>query len=83
MTSYPHLPIPLAGLPPGERAVLFQLNIPKSAINRLLSLGFTPGVEVTSMQNFGRGPLVVNVRGTRVALGRAEAAGLLVKKVNP
>ena len=78
-----NLPIPLAGLLSGERAVLFQLNMPKSTINRLLSLGFTPGVEIFIMQNYGRGPLVVNVRGARVALGRGEASGILVNRRKP
>lgn len=80
MTRNHYLPIPLAGLLSGERAVLFQLNMSKSTVNRLLSLGFTPGVEISMMQNYGRGPLVVNVRGARVALGRGEASDILVKK---
>lgn len=83
MTRKHYLPIPLAGLLSGERAILFQLNMPKSTVNRLLSLGFTPGVEVFIMQNYGRGPLVVNVRGTRVALGRSEASGILVNRRKP
>jgi len=36
------------------------------------------------VQNFGRGPLIVLVRGTRLALGRGEAAKIKVKiSVNP
>lgn len=82
MTHDTHLFSPLTELFIGERAVLFQLKMPKSTANRLLSLGFTPGVEISMMQNYGRGPLVVNVRGTRVALGRGEASDILVKKEN-
>lgn len=48
---------------------------------RLASLGFTPGAQVTMTQNFGRGPLIVTVRGTRVALGRGEAAQIFVQPV--
>ena len=77
-----YLPIPLASLLSGERAVLLQLNLAKSTVSRLLSMGFTPGVEISIMQNYGRGPLVVNVRGARVALGRSEASDILVKKEN-
>ena len=47
---------------------------------RLVSLGFTPGAEVSMAQNYGFGPLIVNVRGTRVALGRVEAAQIFVEK---
>ena len=31
-------------------------------------------------QNYGRGPLIVMVRGTRVALGRGEAAQIFVDR---
>ncbi|MBN2258528.1 MAG: ferrous iron transport protein A [Anaerolineaceae bacterium] len=31
-------------------------------------------------QNIGYGPLIVTVRGTRVALGRREAAKILVER---
>jgi Fe2+ transport system protein FeoA len=73
---------PLTELFTGERAVLFQFKMPKATVNRLLSLGFTPGVEISMMQNYGQGPLVVNVRGTRVALGRGEASGIFVNRRN-
>jgi len=46
---------------------------------RMVSLGFTPGTEVTLLQNYGRGPLLVTVRDTRVALGRGEALKVLVE----
>jgi ferrous iron transport protein A len=82
MTHDPHLFFPLTDIGLGEIAVLFQLKMPKTSVNRLLSLGFTPGVEISMLQNYGRGPLVVNVRGARVALGRSEASGILVNRRN-
>ncbi len=72
--------ITLSDLLSGERAILLQLTLGRVSSNRLVSLGFTPGVEIAMMQNYGHGPLVVNVRGMRVALGRREAASILVKK---
>ncbi len=47
-------------------------------LSRLASLGFTPGARLTVVQNFGRGPIIVNLRDTRVALGRGEADKILV-----
>ena len=47
-------------------------------VSRLSSLGFTPGARVTMVQNFGRGPIIVIVRGTRIALGRGEAQKIVV-----
>jgi len=43
------------------------------------ALGFTPGVEVTVVQNYGRGPILVTVRDTHIALGRGEALKVLVE----
>jgi ferrous iron transport protein A len=70
----------LADLKPGEHAVLLEIRAGKGATGRLASLGFTPGVELEMTQNYGHGPLLVTVRGTRVALGRREAKGLVVKR---
>jgi len=49
-------------------------------IGRLAVLGFTPDAEVMMLQNFGRGPLIVTVRDTRIALGRGEAGKVRVVK---
>lgn len=42
-------------------------------------MGFTPGVEVTMVQNYRHGPLLVSLRDTRLALGRGEASKILVE----
>ncbi len=47
-------------------------------LSRLASLGFTPGARLRVVQNYGRGPIIVSVRETRVALGRGEAEKILV-----
>lgn len=70
----------LSDLHNGEQAFITSLGQSKSINSRLTSLGFTPGVPVTVMQNYGHGPLVVSVRGTRIALGRGEANAIAVQK---
>jgi len=50
-------------------------------LSRLASLGFTPGVSLRVVQNVGRGPLIVNLRDTRVALGRGEASKIVVERL--
>lgn len=63
------------------RHATFQANTAEKAVaSRLTSLGFTPGVDIQMTQNYGRGPLVVTVRGTRVALGRQEARAIIVNE---
>jgi len=39
------------------------------------------GSRLMMMQNFGYGPLIVNIRDTRIALGRGEAMKVLVKRM--
>ena len=46
---------------------------------RAANLGFTAGAEVTVVQNYGHGPILVALRGTRVALGRDEASKVLIE----
>lgn len=72
--------ISLSDLVQGEHGSLLSLAAGDAIINRLASLGFTPGAGLSMTQNYGRGPLIVTVRGARVALGRVEAAKIFVER---
>lgn len=74
--------ISLTALVPGEYGTVLSFTDARMVTNRLASLGFTPGVAVAMAQNYGHGPLIVTVRGTRVALGRGEAAKIFVQRGN-
>lgn len=63
----------LSALPAGKTATVAELQGGRGFTTRMAALGFTPGAEVTMIQNFGHGPVIVMVRGTRIALGRGEA----------
>jgi len=71
----------LIDLEAGARGVVRQLRGGKEFANRIATLGFTIGAEISVIQNYGRGPVIVAVRDTRVALGRGEAAKVLVEVV--
>jgi ferrous iron transport protein A len=71
--------ISLSQLPTDKLGTILSFSSGRLETMRLASLGFTPGAQVSMAQNFGRGPLIVTVRGTRVALGRGEAAQILVE----
>lgn len=47
---------------------------------RLAALGFVPGAKIAVEANSGRGPVIVNVRGARVAIGRGQAHKMLVRR---
>ena len=72
-------PQALSALPAGARGVIHSLLGERSFGSRVANLGFTVGAPVSVRQNFGRGPMIVALRGTLVALGRAEAAKVLVQ----
>jgi Fe2+ transport system protein FeoA len=71
--------IALSELRTGQSALINSFHDTRAVTNRLASLGFTPGAEVQMTQNYGNGPLIVCVRGSRVALGRSEATKILVR----
>lgn len=72
--------LPLSMLGAGERARLLKVSANESLVSRLNAMGLTPGVEVTVIQDAG-GPLLLSVRNSRLALGRAMARKILVEIV--
>jgi ferrous iron transport protein A len=70
----------LNAMRPGERGIVVDLAGGRGLLGRMTSLGFTPGAEVTVVQNYGRGPLIAQVRGARIALGRGEAGRIRVRR---
>ncbi len=74
--------VSLSALHPGEQGTVVALAGGRRLLSRMAALGFTPGVRVTMVQNFGHGPLIVLVRDTRVALGRGEASKIHVRRMD-
>jgi ferrous iron transport protein A len=72
--------MPLADMKAGEHGAVISFQGGHGLVSRLTSLGFTPGAQVTMTQNYGHGPLIVLVRGSRVALGRGEAQKIMVRR---
>jgi len=70
----------LAEIKTGMVVTLQTIKVGNELTSRMTSLGLTPGASIEVLQNFGRGPIIVNVRGTHVALGRGEARRLIVSK---
>ena len=68
----------LVELEPGKKAIIRRLDGGRAILSRLAALGFTPGAVVTVIRNSDHGPLLVSLRGSRVALGRGEAAHIFV-----
>lgn len=73
---------PLAKLKPPQEAVLVSIAPETGALLRYLaSLGLTPGVHLRIEEKAPfNGPLIVNVRGSRYALGQEVASSIRVQK---
>ena len=65
----------------GESVRIRQVYGGHHFLSRLASLGFTPGVRLRVVQNFGHGPIIVDLRDTRIALGRGEASRIQIERL--
>lgn len=68
----------LAQVPPGQRARVAAIHGGRGLVGRLAALGLIPGTLVTLLTNVGKGPVILEVRGARLALGRGQAEKILV-----
>jgi len=80
--------IPLAVLPLGGRGKIARICGGRGLVRRLSDMGFVPDVEVKvvhshASHNPGRGgPLVVEVKDSRMALGRGVAMKIMVQELD-
>lgn len=85
MTSSPARPVALAALPRGSEASVVRTHsrLERTAcpvmMERLAAMGFVPGVRLLVEANYGRGPVIVRIKGARVAIGRGQACKLMVR----
>lgn len=71
--------IELTKLKKEENGTIVEITGGKEFLSRMASLGLTKGSAVKVLQNYGKGPIIVLVRNTRIALGRGEAGKILVE----
>ncbi|MGC8940360.1 MAG: FeoA family protein [Candidatus Bathyarchaeia archaeon] len=72
--------VPLAMLPENCEAVIVEVNGGMGLTRRLAEMGFTNGTKVKVLHSSPPGPMLVMVRGSRIALGRGVAMKI---RVNP
>ncbi len=83
MTPSSHIPHTqtLSATRRGETVRLVQIEAGRRLTHRLAELGLTPGVTLHVVHKNG-GPMLVAVRGTRLALGRGVAEKIQVVPVS-
>lgn len=72
--------LPLSLLKACEMGVVQDITGDPGFISRISATGFTQNAEVTMVRNWKWGPLIVFVRDTQMALGRAEAKKIMVRR---
>jgi ferrous iron transport protein B len=68
----------LVSFQPNQKAFVRRLEGGKGFLGRMAAMGFTPGAEVKILRNDGHNPVLVMLRGSRVALGKEEAKKIYV-----
>jgi ferrous iron transport protein A len=76
-------PCPLSEFSHGQRVELVAVTAGRRLEDRLNAMGLALGARCRVALNPGRGPLMVELHGARVALGRGMARKILVQPVVP
>ena len=69
----------LAMVDEGKRVRLVAVHSGVGLKGRLAAMGLVPGVEIEVVRNRFRGPFVLEVKGSRMMLGRGMAHKILVE----
>jgi ferrous iron transport protein A len=72
--------MPLAMVRPGELVTVAGVIAGWGLQRRLADMGLTPGVQIRVINSQMPGPVLIGLRGSRVALGRGVAQKILVKE---
>jgi ferrous iron transport protein A len=69
----------LAHAAAGETVTVLAVKVGWGMQRRLADLGLTPGTEVKMINSGHPGPVVLEIRGSRLALGQGVAAKIIVR----
>jgi len=73
--------MPLAMVSPGETVQVVNTRAGWGLQRRLADMGLIPGVIIRVMNSQMPGPVIIELRGSRLALGHGMAQKILVKEV--
>ena len=69
--------MPLSFVDSGESVKIIEVQGGHGIKKRLSEIGLVPGTKITVIQN-GGGPFIIEVRGSRIVLGRGIAHRVMV-----
>ena len=70
--------MPLSMVSPSEVVEVVTVRAGWGLQKKLAEMGLNPGVKVKIINSHGAGPVVINVRGSRLALGHGVAHKIMV-----
>lgn len=74
---------PLAACAAGDELVMVGAEAGCALRGRLAAMGLVPGVHLRVLRRDRRGPVVIALHGTRLAVGRGIAERILVRPAAP
>ena len=72
--------MPLAMARPGELVTVIGVRAGWGLQRRLADMGLTPGVQIRVINSQMPGPVLIELRGARLALGHGVAQKIVVKE---
>ena len=73
--------IPLSSLRDGERAQITAVTGGRTVNLRMNELGFTTGSKFKVIRNVGGGPIMIELKAGKIALGRGIATKIMCKRL--
>jgi len=73
--------MPLAMARPGERVSVVDIRAGRGLARKLADMGLLPGTEIKVVNSMGHGPIIIDLRGSRLALGHGVAQKIMVTGV--
>jgi Fe2+ transport system protein FeoA len=73
--------MPLAMVVPGEMVQVVNVRAGWGLQRKLADMGLTPGVTIRVMNSQTPGPIIIDLRGSRLVLGYGMAQKILVRRV--
>ncbi len=71
--------MPLAMVSPGETVTVVSVRAGWGLTRRLADMGLTPGVPIRVVNSQMPGPIIIDLRGSRLVLGHGMAHKILVE----
>ena len=71
--------MPLAMVSPGEMVTVVDVRAGRGLQRRLADMGLVPGTTLKVINGHAPGPIIIDLRGSRLVLGHGMAQKIMVK----